>query len=453
MESHSLHPVDDWSHLSWMSEVAAEILSEVTPGKMKVSRSVVYSYERRYRRYVERGPALAEGPEGSATLEAAYLWLLLRTGRLQDAAEAISPENLERCTAGDLDASEYEKAVYLSIASEVLLLSGRTQEAAASSLCAIEYGKASDSPAHVRYGTSVFAAALAVNGQIGRARETLADLGIWTFNEPWKTDVRARTLVIALAFTLSHDSPLDSIVKKIPLRGCRPADRFMEAMCLFGECVISLNRSEFERVVELAESYRHRVDSSSFPALVSSLIVGVEALALIHLRRPGGVLALTEDRVCSAQHNVCYRVLRATAYIQLGKARDALRTTVNCAKSSVRHSLATLSAVLVRRAVAYELLGQHESADSNFSRAARMAFSENSLVPVVGLPMDVIERLLSRFSEKEPARGAELLAALKDWDGFPHVTVLDTGYARLTKRELVLLEMVRLRKEILGNCR
>lgn len=429
--------VHDRSDYNWINRTAGKILEGAGSGDAKINRSLLFDYERSYRQLAKR-KSLSCGAGVGPT--AAYLRLLVCTGRLAQAVKIVVAESVEFCLERDTEASDSERAVFLSIVAEIFLLSGQIREAASHARLSIEYGKAGEVIGYVRYSGAVLAAAMALNGEIARAKEILVGLHTWIATEPWKADARAWSLLLALILTQSRGRGAEVMEENAHSTQNWEAEGIVQATYAYGECVTALSRGEFEKVVEVAGIYRHRVDYPAFPELLSNLIVGAEALALSHLGYPGQVLSLLSDCDSPTDHTVCFELLQANAYIQLGKPREALQITADCVKIEPLHSLATLPSMLLRRAVAYELLQQHESADREYSKATRLAYSANSITPVLGLPLAVVERLFSRFSKKEPEIGEKILAAMSGRVDFPTVETTDRGYCSLTKRELVLLE-------------
>ncbi|WP_211223278.1 helix-turn-helix domain-containing protein [Propionicicella superfundia] len=137
-------------------------------------------------------------------------------------------------------------------------------------------------------------------------------------------------------------------------------------------------------------------------------------------------------------HAVCFEQHRAGIYLQLGDPRKALAVTHVCVRDVPDHSLQTLPSVLVRRAVAHEMLGREAQADAAYSRAVHLGMQFAGLRTPVGLPQDILDRLYDRLLAKEPGLRPALAARFPDGAGGdyrPPPTVTSRG---LTERERVL---------------
>ncbi|MCW5950722.1 MAG: helix-turn-helix transcriptional regulator [Propionibacteriaceae bacterium] len=102
------------------------------------------------------------------------------------------------------------------------------------------------------------------------------------------------------------------------------------------------------------------------------------------------------------------------------------------------HSLRTFPSVLLRRAVAHELLGHHALADADFSRSAHLAAELSGIRPAIGLPLDVLDRLYRRLLVREPGFRRPLTERIPEAGTYPDPEPLGFDLAPLTERERVL---------------
>lgn len=66
------------------------------------------------------------------------------------------------------------------------------------------------------------------------------------------------------------------------------------------------------------------------------------------------------------------------------------------------HSTSSRASMLVREAVAHEMLGAQEDADRAFTHASRIAVREGLAVPPVGLPLPILGSLQTGWLSKHP---------------------------------------------------
>lgn len=159
---------------------------------------------------------------------------------------------------------------------------------------------------------------------------------------------------------------------------------------------------------------------------------------MAHLGEPGAILKLIGDRASPQNHSVCFELHRAGVHLYLGEPRKALAVTEVCVRDCPEHSLRTFPSVLVRRAIAHEMLGHAKLADADFSRATHLASELGSLRPVLGLPMDILERLYYRLLHNEPGIREALTKRIPESGVFPEPTPLGFDVTPLSDREQVL---------------
>lgn len=186
------------------------------------------------------------------------------------------------------------------------------------------------------------------------------------------------------------------------------------------------------------EAYRGHLSFPDEPPLFRHLLVGAESLCLAQMGQPGRVLDILLDAESPPCHFVCYGLLRANAYIAMENPVKALESTALCAAMGSSHSTPSRASMLVREAVAHEMLGVQGDADRAFTRASRIAVREGLAVPPVGLPLPTLETLADRMAAQTPQVSVEVEES--PLPTYPRLDAPSVGShaAALSSRELVL---------------
>lgn len=369
---------------------------------------------------------------------AGLVWSLLRSGRPGDAlrlADRRGSVALSR-TAGE--ALPTTQSVCYSVLAEAFLLNGRLPDAAAAARSAADYAVTSDP--HRFRALALLAAALSVNGEtasaaeaVGAARELGEERG-W-IAASWPMVLASAQIGFRRSDAAGMAQALDAF-RLVP-----DPDAVERAVAKISLVKLHMVREDYHRAVAVAETLGKGVDAKLCPPLLADQAVSSEALALVQLGDPGGALRLLEGRVSPAAHTTCFELLRAGIHLQLGEPRKALAVTEVCVRGTPDHSLLSLPSVLLRRAVAHELLGHHSLADADFSRSAHLAAEFTGIRAAIGLPLDVIETLYWRLVVKEPRFRPELIDRLPPEADYPDREPVGFDLPeQLTEREQVLAQ-------------
>lgn len=318
-----------------------------------------------------------------------------------------------------------------AILAEAYLLNGHLLDGSTCASFAAAYAdEAASEPCRAR-AESLQMVTNALNGDLASARKILSPLA-----EDSRPDW-AVTLAYVLVRGADHDAAALVALDKALSAG--PARDVVE------QCVAALTRAHMQT---LAQDFRGAVgtvdalvrDSAAplFPPLLIEMAVALQALLLFQLGEPGNALVAMSGRASLPEHVVCHELLRATAYLQLGDPTRAVRATDPC-KAVKDHAVRTLASSLLRRAVAFEALGEERAADSEFSRASHLAVATGSLTHPMGLPVDVLQRLSDRLAAREATFSQEVLEAMPQVEP-PEVAMADVVLGHLTPRETVLAQ-------------
>jgi DNA-binding CsgD family transcriptional regulator len=179
-----------------------------------------------------------------------------------------------------------------------------------------------------------------------------------------------------------------------------------------------------------------------FLGIIRGFAIGVHADLLLAANAAGEALSLLEDVSSPIGHSLCFDVQRSSAYIMLGRPHDVLKATDACVESGIEHCLRTLPPILLRRAVAFDLLGLSAAADVSFREAILLIKESGSVIGFMNLPQRNVALLVDRLVDHHPEYRAELAAILQQTNGLP--TPADKAVdLSLTSRELTVAAMLR----------
>lgn len=426
---------------------AQAILGAVVPGTNAISRSELHSYIARYRATADEHH---DEPGGDTSRLLAFIAALVRLGRIDAAGRAATREGI----VGDIEragADPCVTSIHLSVVAEAQLLAGRVAEAARTSRLAVQFGEIRGDSSEARHALSLLAAAQALNGEIETAESTMSRIFASRSRTGADRDERGWPLALAASIVGSRRPGIK--------RGDVPSepgywlsgDVIAKGLGVFEECLHARSAADIAALLDACEVYRHKLDYVDAPPLFSALILGEEAQALLRIGLPGKILTLLDGQESLPDHAVCFDLLRASAHIQLGSPQKALDATARCVKRSRPvHSIGTLSSVLLRRAVAYELLGYLTLADTVYSRALHLASRESEAVPPVGLPREALDSLWDRLKENEPEFARGVSRGLSERPALDLPALIDWRGGSLSKREMIVAERLAEGKTLLA---
>lgn len=422
-----------------LADAVGKLLGAGVPGSPKIARADLDTVVGASFRLVSE-----LSPEGHAAYTAALIWARLHLGMYAEAVELADHGALVSFRRAAVSASPATQSACYSVLAELKLLSGQLREGSSHARIALEYAlDAECEPSRYR-ALGLLAGCLALNGEISTARETIETaLEVGAANS-WEISPRLWPLALAdmvASARLFEAERLQKIVQKVT---ANPARGVVErTVARLGKAWMETLRQDYSSVVATLESIVRGTDATRCPPFLIDLALGMESLALVQLGDPGAAVAVTVGRVSPPEHSVCFELLRATAYLQLGETRKALRATEACVRDLPGHSLGTLPSVLLRRAMAYELLGQTEAADAEFSRASHLVYEFRAVTPALGLALDRLAQLVTRLQQNEPEFGAALAELMPAVPSYPDPAPLGFVPAQLTEREAVLAKRLR----------
>jgi DNA-binding CsgD family transcriptional regulator len=412
----------------------------------------------------------------------AYNWASIRLSRFTRLDMRFDFHKTLHCVNETPHITLLEKASVYGALSEQLILVARVHEGAEAASLAAQYAQAASCQELWRYTQVLHATALALNGEFITSERTMDDIASrcecasqvripkaaqtsvmaavpsydnrnWPYQLVGILNGSRRSIpeLLAARSARSYAAPGCGTVggvggqiasMRIPAEDERGIEPLTQALNAYVECVIDLVSGDFTTVREICETWRHRLGFEGLPYLFRILLTACECLALIQSGYPAKVLTLLQTQKSPPDHVVCFELLRANAYIQLDNPQKAIDATGECITMEGTHSLASYASMLLRRAVAFEMLGQHDCADSCYSRASHLAGQTGGIVPPLGLPMGIVAQLFERMSSNEPdfARRIWNLRQMHSRQFNAEFVAGDCG--ELTRRELLLAEQL-----------
>ncbi len=417
---------------------AREILRSIVPNSEPVDQGELLDFSTEYRAGIRER---VKAGDGSVIGAIALVWSTLRLDRPRQAKEMLGGTDFSALIEEDSTLSCANKSVAYAVLAEVLLLGADIPAASRAARSALHYARGKGTAAEAHHARGLLAAALALNGEIFTANEYL-DLAHAKSEDFSDDDFRRWPFLLAiLAIRTRQDGP--ALGKELADSSARPSISItVRGFRVYEEVVGRMLRGDFAGARTLCEVYRSRLDYPDAPELFTHLLLGAESLSLLQISQPGKVISLLKGARSPADHFVCYELLTASAYICLNNSRRALESIAPCVVMESTHSVSTRASVLVRKAVAKELLGEHDSADMAFFRAFHLAHREGAVVPPVGLPIEPLMALAERMKQREPQLTAAIEAS--NFKDYPHLSA-EQAWCQcgdLTSRELELAEQL-----------
>lgn len=415
-------------------EAVTAVLASCIPGQARASRSALdIVIGARIR------AATAAAPGASATYTAALAWSWLHSGHPTKAVDLVDRDvmsGLQR-VAGQASASTLSASY--SVLAEVYLLNGRLREGVACCRFALDYAvEAADDGCRYR-ALGLLTASLALSGEIAAAAQAAAEAVGLDVGDSWAQEQSSWPLLLGLVLVRARAADAAAIEQLCAslARSCGE-DVVARTVARFANVVLEAVRQDNPKIVAASRIIAQGADARLSPPFIIDMAIAMESIAHVHLGDPGAALAVVGDRVSPPDHSVCFELNKATAYLQLGEFRGALRVTEWCVKDLPDHNLGTLASVQLRRALAYEGLGMPARADVEFSKASHLAFEIGAVSAALGLPMDVMLRLSARLVANEPDFGEQLSRYLPVDYAYPDRAPLGFEPPQLTGREQVL---------------
>lgn len=367
---------------------------------------------------------------------AALAWALGRSGRSQQALAIAERYAMPLMAAGAANGSPLAQSRGYSLLAETYLLHGHLPEAAASGMYAADY--AGTDERHRFRALSLQAASRALNGEFQEAAGVIGSAHDLDQGHGWSAASWPLALAVAqVSFRSGQIQAAAEAIESLALVSTDPIDKIVVRL---GNTWMHAARGNYKAAVSEAELVSRTLDAAQVPPFLRDLAISIQALCLSHLGQPAATLDLVGHRASPDGHPVCFEVQAAGAHLQLGDPRRALAVTATCVRHCPNHSLRTFPSVLVRRAVAHELLGHRQLADADFSRATRLGIELGAARPTIGLPIDVLRRLYERLMNNEPDLRDTLLRLIPPDKAYSTPEPLEVDFGTLTPRERVLAQ-------------
>ncbi len=389
-----------------------------------------------------RGRAALEGSlagsQGVAYVTA-LIWSRLHSGEALEAAELADREAMIALhgAAGRVPAAN--QSVCYSVLAETYLLNGRLRESTDCGRFAMEYADEADDDGCRFRAQGLLAASLALSGEINSARDAM-DLAKDLASYPhWINQQAAWPMLLGIVLVhgrMDDASTVESACKILDRVATR--DPTVRAIARFCRIVLCSVRQDNRQIVATARLIAQGSDSRTCPPFLIGLTISMEAIAYVHLGDPGAALSVVEGKLSPTEHSVCFELIRATVYLQLGRFREVINITDACVKHCPDHNLGTLASVYLRRALAYQGLGFDDNADAEYSRSSHLAYDCGMVCGPLGVPLAAIERMRAALALNEPEFAKQLDGCIRHDYDFPDRAPLGFALPNLTERESVL---------------
>lgn len=379
--------------------------------------------------------------EANARYTSALVWALSRCGRAKEGADIADREGmlaLHRVAATAHPAAQ--SASYGALA-EVYLFDGRLRDGVACARFAHDYAREAQDEAVEFRALSVLTAALALGGEISLAKDAIASARALGEPRGWTDEPAAALFLLGEVLIRARSADAAGIAECCQaLARVEGHDVVVRSITRFCNVILSSVVQDNRELVATARLLVQGADAAMCPPYLREMAISMESVGHIHLGAPGEALHLLADRTSPEEHSVCFELMRATAYLQLGEFRKVIESTEGCVRHQIDHSILTLVSVLLRRALAYEALGMTSLADEEYSRANHLALANGLVSATLGVSIPALTVLFERMAVNEPAFAAEVLACLPKGYRFPDPPALDFEAPQLTPREAVLAE-------------
>lgn len=410
------------------------ILMSCLPGQAKAPRSAIdVVIGARIR------PAAPQSAKASSTYNAALAWSWLHSGHPAEAVQLADRDIMSGLQRLARHAPASTVSAAYAILAEVYLLNGRLRDSVACGRFAKDYAlEAADAGCQYR-ALGLLTSSLALSGETTAAAQAAAEAVALDGEQGWAQEQSSWPLLLGLVLVLARAGDAESVQEHCgTLAQSCGDDVVARAVSRYANVVLQTVRQDNQQIVAAARIIAQGSDASLTPPFLVDLALYMESIAHVHLGDPGTALAVIGNRVSPPDHAVCFELGKATAYLQLGEFREALRVTEWCVKDHPDHNLGRLASVQLRRALAYEGLGIPARADAEYSKSAHLAFEIGAVAAAIGLPLPILKVLHGRLVANEPMFGRQLDKYLPEDYTYPDRAPLDFAPVQLTSREKVL---------------
>lgn len=366
----------------------------------------------------------------------ALAWAFGRDGQARQALTLAGRHAMPLLAAAAAEADLLVQSECYAALAETYLLHGYLSDAAACAQFATQYADSGSSAPHQFRAAALLAAAEALNGEYTAAGATLGSAGDLDRGRGWLS--ASWPIAIATTQIGFRSGKLDQARLAMESLSAAAADPLERTVARLGQAWIESADGQHQSVLTTVDTLTRRVDAYHVPPFLLDLAVSAKSMSLAHLGQPGAVLSLVDHRASPPGHPICFEMQAAGAHLQLGDPRKALAVTEPCVTKCPDHSLRTFPSVLLRRAVANEILERHDLADTDFSRATHLAVELAGIRPAIGLPIEILERLYHRLLANEPNLRPAVSDRLPSSAEYTTPEPLAFDLSTLTRREQVL---------------
>lgn len=303
-----------------------------------------------------------------------------------------------------------------------------------------------DSPA-VRYrALSVSAAGHALNGELLIAeRESTAAHALFA-ERGW--DFHEKSILLLIADALVVESRLDharlaAIADE--MNAVQPGDPSVGYWAQIFRVLSHVLHHDFAEATAASWQIMHSSHRHHSQRLARDFLTGVRSDALVAQRDYAGALAVVARTVNPEGHGICFSTHRASCLLLLGRERELLAETEECVAPDTNHCLRTLTPILLRRAIAFERLGNRARARQSMESALLLIKRNGkSATPFTMLPGAEALHLMELCVADKPELGVNLpcIREIISLVGAPSTAPARSGLTAFTPAERALIELL-----------
>ena len=360
---------------------------------------------------VVAGTPVEPGVPDRAQRVVARVRILMHRGSVDQAADTAMRDAMPLLAsqAGTMSADELSAAY--AIVGMTRLLHGDVRLGYTAVLTALEYANETCDPAFVFWCKALQAAIVAVDGESIRAAGLV--LEVQDMAELYGFDIDSWPLALARMFiralhaegchpdiaeVLNYTST-STALQAVP---CNSRDGcWLGTILTLDSCVSEGRHGEFTSVVSTLSRVALGVDSFLTPPLIRGAVLYLLTLSLIQTGNIPDAMMILKSWQRHPDSAIDVDILCGIVYCNIGKYDCAIAKANESLKSSRISCLEGPITALLVRATAYEMLGNHELAQSEFMRAASLSDSLGNALPVLGLPIAPLVRIVVRSGQEE----------------------------------------------------
>jgi len=370
---------------------------------------------------------------------AASIWALVSRDRVTEAAAmgVKFADELRAFTWPNERAQLIDQfSVLWNITGEALLLTGQPRAALSYIKRAWELVDARRSPVIHFASVSLAALAFAMNGELAEGRSRLAVARDSYAAMMLPPSAIEYPLALTEAILAHADADAQGMLRAAQAftRVAGEEARWSAAADLCRAFALYFS-GQFDAALSAIRKVLHSAGAKRSPTVALLMAVGLEAEVSIALGRPTRAVELLNDSRVPRGHSLCPSAQRATGLLASGQPRMALAETDVCVSLGTEHSLRTLPAVFLRRALAHAQLGHDVAADESFLEGFLLLRDSMNRAAFLNLSREAVDLLLSRLLESHPEYAVDAALLADALDSMDHLMKHDRIPAILTDRE------------------